>query len=28
MLKTLKPGDQVALTYFEAVAVNVKPASH
>lgn len=28
MLKTLKPGDQVALTYFEALAVNVKPASY
>jgi hypothetical protein len=27
MLKTLKPGDQVTLTYFEAVAVNVRPAS-
>jgi hypothetical protein len=27
MLKTLKPGDQVTLTYFEAMAVSVKPAS-
>lgn len=27
MLKTLKPGDQVTLTYFEAAAVSVKPAS-
>lgn len=26
MLKTLKPGDQVTLTYFEALALNVKPA--
>ena len=25
MLKTLKPGDQVTLTYFEAVAVSVRP---
>jgi len=28
MLKNLKPGDQVKLTYFEAVAVSVKPASN
>jgi hypothetical protein len=28
MLKTLKPGDQVALTYFEAMAVSVKPAGN
>jgi len=28
MLKTLKPGDQVTLTYFEAMAVSVKPASN
>lgn len=28
MLKTLKPGDQVLLTYFEAVAVNVRPAGN
>ena len=27
MLKTLKPGDQVTLTYFEAAAVSVKPAN-
>jgi hypothetical protein len=27
MLKRLKPGDQVALTFFEAMAVSVKPAS-
>lgn len=27
MLKTLKPGDQVTLTYFEAMAVSIKPAS-
>lgn len=26
MLKTLKPGDQVTLTYFEALAVSVRPA--
>jgi len=26
MLKKLKPGDQVKLTYFEAMAVSVKPA--
>lgn len=26
MLKTLKPGDKVTLTYFEALALNVKPA--
>lgn len=26
MLKTLKPGDQVMLTYFEALALDVKPA--
>ena len=26
MLKKLKPGDQVSLTYFEALAVNVVPA--
>ena len=28
MLKTLKPGDQVTLTYFEAMAVSVKPAGN
>ena len=28
MLKNLKPGDQVALSYFEAMAVSVKPASN
>jgi nucleoid DNA-binding protein len=28
MLKKLKPGDQVTLTYFEAMAVSVKPATH
>lgn len=28
MLKTLKPGDLVTLTYFEAMAVSVKPASN
>jgi hypothetical protein len=28
MLKKLKPGDQVTLTYFEALAVSVKPASN
>lgn len=28
MLKNLKPGDQVTLTYFEAMAVSVKPASN
>jgi ABC-type Fe3+-hydroxamate transport system substrate-binding protein len=28
MLKNLKPGDQVTLTYFEALAVSVKPASN
>lgn len=27
MLKNLKPGDQVALTYFEALAINVQPAN-
>ena len=27
MLKNLKPGDQVALTYFEALAVSVEPAN-
>jgi hypothetical protein len=27
MLKSLKPGDQVTLTYFEAVAVGVEPAN-
>lgn len=28
MLKNLKPGDTVNLTYFEAVAVSVRPASN
>jgi len=28
MLKNLKPGDEVTLTYFEAMAVSVKPASN
>jgi hypothetical protein len=28
MLKRLKPGDQVTLTFFEAMAVSVKPASN
>ena len=28
MLKNLKPGDQVALSYFEAMAVSVKPTSN
>jgi hypothetical protein len=28
MLKKLKPGDQVTLTYFEALAVSVRPASN
>jgi hypothetical protein len=28
MLKTLKPGDTVNLTYFEAVAVSVRPAGN
>ena len=27
MLKNLKPGDQVAITYFEAAAISVQPAS-
>jgi hypothetical protein len=28
MLKNLKQGDQVTLTYFEAMAVSVQPASN
>ena len=28
MLKTLKPGDEVTLTYFEAIAVGVQPAGN
>lgn len=28
MLKTLKPGDQVTLTYFEAAAVSVQPTGN
>jgi len=28
LLKTLKPGDQVTLTYFEAMAVSVRPAGN